>query len=197
MISSFPPSMGWHKIKEHLCYNFRSVATKQHMASMVIDQQQTATETLQKYIERYLDLLLKSSSSVPHQTKDLAHITHFIHNLHNQKLQHYVLGKNPTSDQNAIMLAQKKDAELHIIEGLHCCNIKYLLLCLMYDDNSIYMFKLNIYCMIYILRNLLYYSMHILFFTTQLIYDMWYITNSLHPLLLTDKTEIMICLLLI
>ena len=53
------------------------------------------------------------------QAKDLAHITHFIHNLHNQKLQHYVLGKIPTSVQNAIMLAQKKDAELHIIKGLH------------------------------------------------------------------------------
>ena len=30
-----------------------------------------------------------------------------------------MLGKNPSSVQNAITLAQKKDAELHIIEGLH------------------------------------------------------------------------------
>ena len=47
------------------------------------------------------------------------HITHFIRNLHNQKLQHYVLGKNPTSVQNTIMLVQKKDIELEIIERLH------------------------------------------------------------------------------
>ena len=44
---------------------------------------------------------------------------HFIANLYNQKLQHYVLGKNLTSVQNAITLAQKRDAELKIIEGLH------------------------------------------------------------------------------
>ena len=44
---------------------------------------------------------------------------HFIRKFHNQNLQHYVLGKNPTSVQNAIMLAQKKDAELRIIERLH------------------------------------------------------------------------------
>ena len=49
----------------------------------------------------------------------MAHIAHFICNLHNQKLQHYVLGKNPTSVQNAITLAWKKDAEFHIMEGLH------------------------------------------------------------------------------
>ena len=42
--------MGWHKIEEHLCYIFGTVATKQHVASMLIDQQQTATETLQEYI---------------------------------------------------------------------------------------------------------------------------------------------------
>ena len=30
-----------------------------------------------------------------------------------------MLGENPTSVQNAITLAQKKDAELCIIEGLH------------------------------------------------------------------------------
>ena len=55
---------------------------------------------------------------LPNQTKDLAHITHFIRNVHNKKL-HYILGKNPTSVQNAITLAQKKDVELRIIEGLH------------------------------------------------------------------------------
>ena len=93
--------------------------TKQHVASMLFDQQQRAYETLQEYIQRFSDLLLKSSSLLPHQAKDLAHITYFIHNLHNQKLQHYVLGKNPTSVQYAITLALKKDAELHIIEGLH------------------------------------------------------------------------------
>ena len=51
MVSSFPTSMGWHKIKEWLCYNMGSVATKQHAASMLIDQQQTATETLEEYIK--------------------------------------------------------------------------------------------------------------------------------------------------
>ena len=109
MISSFPSSMGWHKIKECLCYNFGSVATKQHVTSMLIDQQQTATETQQKYIQRFSDLLLKSSGFLLHQVKDLAHIMPFICNLCNQKLQHYMLGKNPTSIQNAITLAQKKD----------------------------------------------------------------------------------------
>ena len=56
---------------------------------------------------------------LPHLAKDLGNIMYFVKNLHNQKLQHYVLGKNPTSVQNAITLAQKKDAELKIIEGLH------------------------------------------------------------------------------
>ena len=32
MISSFLSSIGWDKIKEWLCYNFSSVATKQHVA---------------------------------------------------------------------------------------------------------------------------------------------------------------------
>ena len=64
-------------------------------------------------------ILLKSSGLLLHQAKDLAHSAHFIQNLHNQKLQHYVLGKNPTSVQNAITLAQKTDAELRFIEGLH------------------------------------------------------------------------------
>ena len=108
ILSSFPPSMDWHKSKECLHYNFGSVATKQHVVSMLIDQQQTATETLQEYIQRFSDLLLKSSGLLQHQPKDLAHITHFICNLHNQKLQHYVLGRHPTSVQNAITLAQKR-----------------------------------------------------------------------------------------
>ena len=84
-----------------------------------IDQQQKQTQTLQEYIQKFLDLYLKSSGLLPQQAKDFAHVTHFICNLHNQKLQHYVLGKNPASVQNAIILAQKKDAELYIIEGLH------------------------------------------------------------------------------
>ena len=100
--------MGWHKIKERLCYNFGSVATKQHVVSMLIDQQQTASETLQEYIQRFLDLLLNSSSLLPHQAKDLAHIMHFNCKLHNQKLQHCMLGQNLTSVQNAITLIQKK-----------------------------------------------------------------------------------------
>ena len=54
-----------------------------------------------------------------HQAKDLAHIKHFICSLHNQKLQHCVLGKNVTLVQNAITLVQKKDVELCIIEVLH------------------------------------------------------------------------------
>ena len=86
---------------------------------MLIDQQQKPTETQQEYVQKFLDLLLKSSGLLSHQAKYLAHITHFICNLHNQKLQHYVLGKNPTSVQNNIMLAQKKDVELCIIEDLH------------------------------------------------------------------------------
>ena len=57
-ISSFPPSKGWSKIKEWLHYNFSSVATKQHTASMLIDQQQKLTETLQEYIQKFSDLLL-------------------------------------------------------------------------------------------------------------------------------------------
>ena len=60
-----------------------------------------------------------SLSLLPCQAKDLAHITPFILNHHNQKLQHYVLGKKPISIQNTITLGQKKDAELCIIEGIH------------------------------------------------------------------------------
>ena len=59
---------------------------------MFIDQQQTVTDTLQEYIQRFSDLLLKFSGFLPHQAKDLAHFTC---NLHNQIWQHYVLGKTP------------------------------------------------------------------------------------------------------
>ena len=115
-ISSYPPTLDWNKIKECLHYNFGSVATKQHTASMLINQQQKPTETLQDYVQRLSDLLLKSSGLLPQQAKDIAHIMHFIRNMHNQKLQHYILDR---SVQNTITLAQKKDAELKIIEGLH------------------------------------------------------------------------------
>ena len=124
-ISSYPPMLGWNKIKEHLCYNFGSIATKQYTTSMLIDQQQKPSKTLQEYIQRFLDLLLSSSGLFPHQAKDLACITYFIRNLHNQKLQHY-----PTSVQNAITLAQKKDAELKVIEGLHSNDLDKKLLTL-------------------------------------------------------------------
>ena len=63
---------------------------------MLIDQQQKPIETLKEYIQKFSDLLLMSSGSLPHQGKDLTNITHFICNLHNQKLQQYVLHKAPT-----------------------------------------------------------------------------------------------------
>ena len=85
---------------------------------MLIEQQKP-TETLQEYVQRFSDLLLMSSGLLLHEAKNLTHIMHFIHNLHNQIPQHHVLDKNPTSVQNTIPLAQKKDAELCIIEGLH------------------------------------------------------------------------------
>ena len=44
-IGSYPHTLGWNKTKECLCYNFGSVATKQYAASMLIDQQQKASET--------------------------------------------------------------------------------------------------------------------------------------------------------
>ena len=106
-IYSYSVTLGWKKIKEHLCYNFGSVATKQHATSMLIDEQQKPSETLQEYIQRFLDLLLKSSGLLPHQAKRPS-----IHYAFYQKLQHYVLGKNPTSVKNAFTLAHKKDAEL-------------------------------------------------------------------------------------
>ena len=95
------------------------IVTKLHAASMLINQQQKLIETLQEYVQIFSDLLLKSSGLLPYQAMDLANITYFIYNLHNQKLQHYVLGKNQTSVHNPITLAQKKDVELCIIEGLH------------------------------------------------------------------------------
>ena len=85
---------------------------------MLIDQQQKPLETLQEYVQRFSDHILKSSGLLSYQAKDLAHFMHFIRNVHNQKLQHYILSKNCTSVKNAIMLVQKKDAELKIIEGL-------------------------------------------------------------------------------
>ena len=75
---------------------------------MLIDQQQKLSETLQEYVQSFWGLLLKSSGLLPHQAKDIAHITNVIRNLYNQKLQHYVLGKDPTLVQNTIALAQKK-----------------------------------------------------------------------------------------
>ena len=92
---------------ECLCYNFGSVATKQH-ASMQIDQQQKSSETLHEYVQQFSDLLLKSSGLLPHQAKDLACFTNFIRNLHNQKIQHYILGKSPMSVQNIITFEQKR-----------------------------------------------------------------------------------------
>ena len=111
--------MGWNKIKERLHYNFGSIATEQHTASMLIDQNQKPTETLQEYIQKFSDLLLKSSALLIHQAKDLAHITHFKCNLHNQNFHHYVLSKNQTLVHNAVTLAQKMDSKLCIIESLH------------------------------------------------------------------------------
>ena len=45
-IISYPPTLGWNKIKEQLHYNFSSVATKEHAVSMLIDQQQKPSETV-------------------------------------------------------------------------------------------------------------------------------------------------------
>ena len=113
-ISSFPPSVGWNKIKEWLHYNFGSVATKQHAASMLIDQQQKPSETLQEYIQNFSDLLLKASGLLLHQVKDLAHIMHFICNLDNQKLQHYMLGKNPSfSAKHHYPISEKRSQIMH------------------------------------------------------------------------------------
>ena len=70
MISSLLPSMEWNKIKEWLHYNFGSIATKQHAVSMLIDQQQKPNEMLQEYVQKFSDLLLKSSDLLPQQAKD-------------------------------------------------------------------------------------------------------------------------------
>ena len=50
---------------------------------MLIDQQEKPSETLQEYVQNFLDLLLKSSGLLPNQAKNLAHIVHFKRNLHN------------------------------------------------------------------------------------------------------------------
>ena len=48
--SSYPPTLGWNKIKECLHYELGTVATKQHTASMLMDQQQKLSETLHEYV---------------------------------------------------------------------------------------------------------------------------------------------------
>ena len=73
------------------------------------------TEMLWEYLQKFSDLLLKSSGLLLHQAKDLAYITHFICNLHN--LQLCVRYKPNLSSEHH--LAQKKDSELCIIEGLY------------------------------------------------------------------------------
>ena len=103
-------------MKEKLHYNFGSVATKQHTASMLIEQQQKPSKTLQECVQRIFGLTAKIKWTITSLGKDLAHITHFIRNLHSQTLQHYVLGKNQTLVYNAITLAQKTDAELRIMK---------------------------------------------------------------------------------
>ena len=45
---------------------------------MLIDQQQKPSETLQEYVQKLSDLLLKSSRLSPNHAKDVAHIMHFI-----------------------------------------------------------------------------------------------------------------------
>ena len=65
-INSFLYSLRWNNIKEWLYYNFGSIATKQHAVSMLIDQQQKPSETLQEYVHNFSDLLLKSSGLVLH-----------------------------------------------------------------------------------------------------------------------------------
>ena len=42
--------MGWNNIKEWTHNNFSSVATKQHTALVLIDQQQKPVETLEEYV---------------------------------------------------------------------------------------------------------------------------------------------------
>ena len=107
--------MAWNKIKGQLHYNFSTVATKQHVVSMLIDQQQTPSETLQEYVQKFSHPLIISSSLLLHQAQDLAHKTHFICNLHNQSLHHYVLGKNPTSVQKCYYVSTEKGCGI-----MHC-----------------------------------------------------------------------------
>ena len=45
IISSYPPTLGWNKIKECLHYKFCSIAAKQYAASMLTEQQQKPSET--------------------------------------------------------------------------------------------------------------------------------------------------------
>ena len=75
---------------------------------MLIDQQQKPSETLQEYIQRFPDIILKSSRLLPHQAKDLAHIMHFIRILHNQKLQHNVLGKKNSHQLRTLLCSHRK-----------------------------------------------------------------------------------------
>ena len=107
---------------------------------MLINQQQKPSKTLQECVQRVLDLLLKSSRLLPNQAKDLAHITHSIRNLHTQKLQDHVLDINLTSFKKIITLAQKKDAELRIIEGLqnHDSGNKFNNIYTKHNDKPIY-----------------------------------------------------------
>ena len=85
---------------------------------MLIDQQQKPSETLQEYIQKFSVPLIKISGLLPHQAKDLAHIIHFIHNLHNQKLWHYMLGEIQLQSE-CHYPSSEKDAELCIIGGLN------------------------------------------------------------------------------
>ena len=67
--------MSWHKIKEQLHYSSSSVAMKQHTASMLIDQQQKPAGTLQECVQKFSDLIFKSSGLLPYQAKDNKHNT--------------------------------------------------------------------------------------------------------------------------
>ena len=91
-LAHFHPLMDGTKLKND-CITIFTLATKQHAASVLIDQQQKPSETLQEYVHRFSDLPLKSRDLLLHQVKALAYITHFIHILCNQKVQCCVLGK--------------------------------------------------------------------------------------------------------
>ena len=79
-------------------------------ASLLIDLQKPS-EILQEYVQRLFRHTTQIQQLTTTSGNNLVHITHFICNLHNQKLQHYMLGKNHTINQNVIMLAQKRDVE--------------------------------------------------------------------------------------